>query len=153
VDGLEQFGVDGVGLPGRAGDVPAVHHDLVERDHTRDLARQIQTAGLGHSRPRLGLAPRRGESVERRTDAFPPITVEIGRVRFGRWASEHREVSLRRRGEGERERADMVQERAEGDVGRRRVIEGVIGYAADQFGHPHRGRCQVHRHQASFFDR
>jgi hypothetical protein len=39
VDGLEQVGLDVVGLAARAGDVPTTHHDLVERDHTGELAR------------------------------------------------------------------------------------------------------------------
>ena len=79
-DQLERGVVDVVGLAGGAGQVPAVHDQLVERHQPGDLAGHLDRAGRGHAVPGGVVAPGRGQLVEGGRDRLPPGRVEVGGV-------------------------------------------------------------------------
>ena len=76
-----------------------------------------------------------------------PRLVALG---FGGPAGERRFGVAGRRGEHQREHADVVEQVAEWDVARRRVPERLVGNVRDQGGETGGCRFHVHGHRCSF---
>src|SRR5262249_29201538 len=90
------------------------------------------------------VAPRIGEGTEVAPDAVPPAGLEVGGARRG-WRTRSRSVVLAGgAGEGDRERADVVDEVTEGRLrAGGRGVELVVGDGRDQLTHAVGGGREV----------
>jgi hypothetical protein len=140
--------VAGERLAGRAGQVPAVQHQLVESHGAHHLRRQPHTPGLGHPVPGRRLAPGRHQLVEalREQGAPPRIEVLGGRRPRPRPGAAVRGLGglAGRPGERERQAEQMVQQGSDRVLGaRRRSGEVVVGDAVQEAGDLSGGGLQI----------
>ena len=137
-------------LPAGPGHVPAVHHELVQGDDPRELARQVDAAGHGHARPRLRVAPGFRQAGQVTRNPGSPVVAEARGVTRRPPGRHVGRVLLGGGGEREREPPDVIDQVTERVVKtRRRRAEQLVGHALDQVGHPRRGRPQLnHGHCA-----
>ena len=129
-----------VGLPGGTGQVPAVDHELVQRDR-RDLGGgQLDPARGRRPLPRARFAPGGDQGVQPRRQELAPAGVEVLRRRHRCFGG-----LLPRRGAQPFGQAhDVVEQRGDGGVGARgRGAECGVGNAGKERREPAGGEFEV----------
>ncbi len=144
---LERLTIEVVGPTDRAREVPAVEDHFVERDHARGLAGHVEATDSRRPGPRRVVAPRTGKLVEGLRDGVAPVLGEVRDVGRRRRPAGGRPVLPGGGGERRRQRGDVVQECADGNVARCRGVERVVGDGPDQSAESCGRRFEAHGHR------